>query len=94
MPNDTSAALQNPPDDLEGRVMAHRRVIQWLLHRDNGALLEELRHVLGPFEDNIPPLDHQEDPGAVPTAAFGAFAAYTAEMRLLLEPPDAADKTA
>lgn len=94
MHNDPPAALENPPDDLEGRVMAHRRVIQWLLHRDGGALLHELRDVLGSFEDNIPPLDHQEDPGAVPTAAFGAFAAYTAEMRLLLEPPDAENETA
>lgn len=72
-------------EEVEGRLSAQRYVLQWLLSRTN-AEPAELRQLMAALEDNYPPLDHQEDPGAVPTNAFGALAAYTVELRLLLEP--------
>lgn len=71
--------------EIEGRLIAQRRVLQWLLLNvasqdvDTGALLDDLN-------ENWPPADAQEDPGAVPADGFAIFSAATAEMRLLLEP--------
>jgi hypothetical protein len=71
-------------NDLESRLVAHRRVLQWLLgHMEmNPSLLKDLEREMG---EPYPPLDHQEDPGAVPTEQFGNLVAYAAEVRLLLE---------
>ena len=77
------AELSN--DDLAGRLKAQRRVLQWLLHRVE-ADESELDRMVEELGEPYPPADHQEDPGAVPTEAFAGFAAYTAELRLLLEP--------
>lgn len=77
------AELSN--DDLTGRLEAQRRVLQWLLGRID-ADAGELDRMIEELDEPYPPADHQEDPGAVPTEAFAGFAAYTAEMRLLLEP--------
>jgi hypothetical protein len=77
------AELSN--DDLTGRLEAQRRVLQWLLARVD-ADEAELDRMIEELDEPYPPADHQEDPGAVPTEAFAGFAAYTAEMRLLLEP--------
>ena len=74
-----------PPAELEGRLSAHRKAIQWLLiwAAQQGADMDEM---LEHLNDAFPPLDHQEDPGAVPTEAFGEYSAAAAEARLLLEP--------
>lgn len=70
-------------EDLEGRLSAQRRVLQWLL-RTVEADEEQLERLLAVLEEPFPPADHQEDPGAVPTEAFASQTAYVAECRLLL----------
>lgn len=71
--------------EVEGRLIAQRHVLQWLLLRaarhdvDVSTLLNDLN-------EQWPPADAQEDPGAVPTNGFAIFSAATAEMRRLLEP--------
>lgn len=74
-----------PPEEIEGRLTAQRRVLQWLLTRAVRSP-GELDALLEALDEPFPPADHQEDPGAVPTGAFAQMAAATAEMRLLLEP--------
>lgn len=70
---------------LDARLDAQRRVLGWLL--------EQVVTTQAQFDDLIArldepriPQDHQEDPGAVPTEAFGAVSAFNAEMRAILEP--------
>lgn len=71
--------------EVEGRLIAQRHALQWLLQQvarqdaDVSTLLNDLN-------EQWPPADAQEDPGAVPTNGFAIFSAATAEMRLLLEP--------
>lgn len=71
--------------EVEGRLIAQRHVLQWLLAHvakhdaDVSTLLDDLN-------EQWPPADAQEDPGAVPANGFAIFSAATAEMRLLLEP--------
>ena len=71
--------------EVEGRLIAQRHVLQWLLlhvarhDADVSTLLDDLN-------EQWPPADAQEDPGAVPTNGFAIFSAATAEMRLLLDP--------
>ena len=79
--------------DLEARLVAQRRVLQWLV-LNSGLEASKLRDLARVLDEPYPPLDHQEDPGAVPTEQFGDMAAYAAEVRLILEPlqtPDAAE---
>lgn len=70
---------------LDARLDAQRRVLGWVL--------EQVVTTRAQFDDLIArldepriPQDHQEDPGAVPTEAFGAVSAFNAEMRAILEP--------
>ncbi|WP_196258682.1 hypothetical protein [Pelagibacterium limicola] len=72
-------------EDIEGRLAAQRQLLQWLLARTvtSSEIYEDL---LLHIDAGSVPLDHQEDPGAVPTAAFATFAATSIEMRALLEP--------
>jgi len=73
------------PEELEGRLIAQRLVLQWLLKRavtNSETLADLLQHA----DATQPILDHQEDPGAVPTLAFATEAAATAELRLILAP--------
>lgn len=71
--------------ELEGRLVAQRRVLAWLLDRlvTDPETFAALETALG---EDSPPLDHQEDPGAVPSKGFATLAAGTAELRLLLDP--------
>ena len=71
--------------DLEARLVAQRRVLQWLVV-NSGLEADKLKDLVRTLDEPYPPLDHQEDPGAVPTEQFGALAAYAAEVRLNLEP--------
>ncbi len=73
------------PEEIEGRLAAQRRVLQWLLLRA-ARKPADLEDLLKALDETYPPPDHQEDPGAVPTRAFGILAASTAELRLLLDP--------
>jgi len=73
------------PEELEGRLIAQRLVLQWLLKRVVTDA-ETLADLLGHADATQPIQDHQEDPGAVPTQAFGAVSAFNAEMRAILEP--------
>lgn len=67
---------------LEGRLNAQREVLSLLVARiadgPSDRLLEALRETLA-FQD------HQEDPGAVPQAAFAEEAAMRREFELILE---------
>ena len=77
------------PEELEGRLIAQRLVLQWLLKRavtDRETLGDLLSHA----DATQPIQDHQEDPGAVPTMAFATEAAATAELRLILAGIEAA----
>lgn len=70
---------------LDARLSAQRRLLQWLLRQvvqDRQAFDALLNELDAPW----PPQDHQEDPGAVNTPAFGEMAAFNQEMRLLLRP--------
>lgn len=73
------------PAEIEGRLSAQRRALQWLLvhaARDDATV----EHLLDSLNETWPPADSQEDPGAVPTNGFAIFTAAAAETRLLLEP--------
>jgi hypothetical protein len=68
---------------LEARVNAHRHLLTWLvsaLPSDVGA------QMLTALDEPYPPQDGQEDPGAVPVDEFGATAAFSAEVRSIIEP--------
>ena len=70
-------------DDLEGRLLAHRRMLQLIV----GALAEttsgERLHAL--FRDRSTMQDGQEDPGAVETAGMGVELALAEEFRRTVE---------
>lgn len=68
---------------LEARVNAHRTTIEWLVRQLSA---EQGAQMLVDLNEPYPPQDGQEDPGAVPVEEFGATAAYTQEIRTLLEP--------
>jgi len=72
-------------EQLDARLDAQRRALRWLLARfvSTPELFADLVEHL---DQPVIPQDHQEDPGAVPTEAFGAMAAYTAEIRAILDP--------
>lgn len=72
------------PEEIEGRLTAQRRVLQWLLGHTIESR-EDFEALVASLDEEFPPPDHQEDPGAVPVAAFAIIAAATAETRLLLE---------
>lgn len=68
---------------LEARVSAHRTALEWIvrhLSAKHGA------QMLADLNEPYPPQDGQEDPGAVPVEEFGATAAYSQEIRTILEP--------
>jgi len=79
-------------DDLEGRLLAHRRALEWVLAH----LLdrEQQAKLLSDLGETYPPLDHQEDPGAVPDEHFAQFAAQAREMRMILQIIKEAQETA
>lgn len=72
-------------EQLDARLDAQRRALRWLLARvvTSDELFDDL---MANLDQPSIPQDHQEDPGAVPTEAFGAMAAYTAEIRAILDP--------
>ena len=69
--------MPETPETLEGRVLAHRRVLAALLgrHPDLHDTLREMAEA---------PL-HEEDPGAVPDPAFATEGALADEARRLLD---------
>lgn len=74
--------------DLEGRLAAQRQVLAWLLER-HVLSPEDLRDLKSHIDESIPPRDHQEDPGAVPTEGHAMLTAAGIEVRMLLEPLEA-----
>lgn len=70
---------------LDARLDAQRRALRWLLAR-TVTTPELFADLLENLDEPVIPQDHQEDPGAVPTEAFGSMAAYTVEMRAILDP--------
>lgn len=72
-------------EELDARLDAHRRLLRWILKRTVTSR-EEFDALIAHFDQPIIPQDHQEDPGAVPTEAFGLVAAFNAEMRAVLDP--------
>ena len=69
-------------DGLQGRLSAQRRVLAWLV-RELSA--EQHARLVEALSEPYPPQDGQEDPGAVPVQAFAGIAAYSAEIRAILE---------
>lgn len=72
-------------DQIDARLDAQRRALRWLLARVV-TTPELFADLIESLDQPSIPQDHQEDPGAVPTEAFGAVAAYTAEIRAILDP--------
>jgi hypothetical protein len=68
---------------LDARLSAQRRVLAFLLQRLSP---DDQAAALAAFDQPYPPQDHQEDPGAVSTEAFGFMTAFAAEMRAILKP--------
>lgn len=70
---------------LEARLDAQRKVLHWLLARvvDTPERFDDL--IVNLDQPRIPQ-DHQEDPGAVPTEAFGLMSVFNAEIRAILDP--------
>jgi len=78
--------------EIEGRLSAQRRVLQWLLV--HAAKDEAVDDLLDCLNESWPPADSQEDPGAVPANGFAVFTAAVEETRLLLEPLKQSRKSA
>jgi hypothetical protein len=72
-------------DALDARLDAQRKVLHWLLVH-TVQTPEELDDLVAHLDQPRIPQDHQEDPGAVPTEAFGVVSAFNAEMRAILDP--------
>ena len=70
---------------LDARLDAQRRVLRWILARMI-TTPEQFKDLIDNLDQSPIPQDHQEDPGAVPTEAFGSMAAFAAEMRAILDP--------
>jgi hypothetical protein len=70
---------------LDARLDAQRQVLHWLLLRIVDTP-ERFVHLIAHLDRPRIPQDHQEDPGAVPTEAFGLMSAFNAEMRAILDP--------
>ena len=70
---------------LDARLDAQRRVLAWILEQMI-ATPAQLEHLLANLDQSVIQQDHQEDPGAVGTEAFGPNAIFTAEMRAILDP--------
>lgn len=74
-------------EELEGRLNAQRevlaRLLAWATSQDNSDGL------LTALKESWQARDHQEDPGAVPTAAFAIEGAKEREMRLIIETAEA-----
>lgn len=68
--------------EIEGRLMAQRHAIARLIAHVAPAS-EDDRWLNQNFPDNPIPQDGQEDPGAVPDAAFAIEAARADELRLI-----------
>jgi hypothetical protein len=72
-------------DALDARLDAQRQVLHWLLIHVVETP-EQLQDLIAHLDQPRIPQDHQEDPGAVPTEAFGMVSAFNAEMRAILDP--------
>jgi hypothetical protein len=71
--------------ELDARLDAQRRVLRWILARMVTGE-SQFQDLIKNLDQSAIPQDHQEDPGAVPTEAFGQVGAFSAEMRAILEP--------
>lgn len=82
---DVQSEQPRPDPILDARLDAQRRVLRWILAR---IVLTptQLDDLLTNLDQSVIQQDHQEDPGAVITEAFGANAAFAAEMRAILDP--------
>ena len=69
-------------EDIEGRLIAQRKVLARILAR---VCEPDGRTLLNAFEADGVFQDHQEDPGAVPDSAFAIEAGMADEMRLIVE---------
>ncbi len=72
-------------EGLDARLDAQRRVLRWVLRR-MVTTPEQFDDLIAHLDQPRIPQDGQEDPGAVPTEAFGAMSAFNAEMRAILDP--------
>ena len=70
-------------DDLEGRVLAHRRMLQLIVNALGGTPAGERIEALLAERSTLQ--DGQEDPGAVETDGMGVELAVADEFRLIAE---------
>lgn len=66
-------------ESLEGRLMAHRKLIAMIL-----STLRDSPELWSKIEDRLEVRDHEEDPGVIPSEAFAIEAALADEIRLVL----------
>lgn len=82
------AMSQLGPFELEGRLNGLRDTLEIVLVHLLSS--DDARNLRQDLDARLNLADQQEDPGAVPQAAFAAEAAATREIKLLLERVDAA----
>jgi len=70
--------------DREGRLIAHRTILQVLM-REVAARSADPEHLWTALQDLYQFQDHEEDPGVIPSEAYGIEAAAAAEIRRLVE---------
>ncbi len=82
---------RNNDETLEGRLIAHRRILQFVLREF--ARTPEGERVVDALWERLTLQDGQEDPGAVETIGMGIELAAADEFRLVAEglPPRDAD---
>lgn len=80
--------LAQSPEELEGRLNGQRQVLALILAwlRSRGEGYDELLSLM----QDLCTSDQQEDPGAVPTAAFAIEGARITEIRQILEEAESA----
>lgn len=71
-----------PPEDIEGRLNGQREVLAVILAH---LMAQSGDSITRRLDALLEPADHQEDPGAVPDAAFAVAGAKALEVKELID---------
>ncbi|MBB3236235.1 hypothetical protein [Phyllobacterium endophyticum] len=74
--------------DLEGRILAHRKLLVALLHTI-ARMAPNPDDLWDDIRDSASLLDQEEDPGAIPNAAFATQVRETEELRSIIAQAEA-----